>query len=111
MPCCAAVPRSLLEQVLQLQSFQCPSCNDWQQLNLDAAATEQLRVSYGLQSAGAQHYSRGSYGGSLNGHDYGYGTASGLNGEHHPVPEVSSAAQKSRVFSVLPRRRYHSLKK
>lgn len=37
------MPRSLLDQILQLRSFQCPSCNDWQQLGLDEATLQHLR--------------------------------------------------------------------
>lgn len=38
------MPRGLLGRILQLRSFQCPSCGDWQQLGLDEQTLQHLRA-------------------------------------------------------------------
>ena len=97
------VPQSLLGQVLQLQQFQCPSCNDWQRLNLDAATMQQLWASQRRASPPASGATSQLHGSSLNGHshshhhysshgygyDHGLGMAAGLDGSfERPIPAV-----------------------
>ena len=104
------VPRSLLEQVLQLQQFQCPSCHDWQRLNLDPATMQQLWATHQRASpapgALSQFHGGRSSGGSLNGHsqhsdsyyqqlDYSdsYDTGAGYSGGFaRPLPAVRKAS-------------------
>ena len=100
------VPRSLLEQVLQLQQFQCPSCQDWQRLNLDPATMQQLWASHQRASPASQLHGGHGNSGSLNGHsrhsdsyyqqlDYSesYDMGGGHNGGFaRPVPAVRDAS-------------------
>ncbi len=126
------VPRSLLEQVLQLQQFQCPSCHDWQRLNLDPVTMQQLWASCQRRASpapGGMSQLHGGYGSgsSLNGHsqhsgsyhqqlDYSdsYDMGGAYNGGFtRPLPAVREADNAASGLSVVlnsQRMRTHACK-